>query len=42
MKTAMEHTRIATNPALQRMILMVSCAFATTLWAQLLLVVSGG
>ncbi|WPZ33968.1 hypothetical protein T8K17_22350 [Thalassobaculum sp. OXR-137] len=44
MKTAMEHTTAipANNPALQRMALMIGCAFATTLWAQLLLVVAGG
>lgn len=43
MKTAMEHaTNIGITPAMQRTILTVGCAAATTLWAQLLLVVSGG
>lgn len=42
MKTAMEHTATSMTPAMQRAILTVGCAAATTLWAQLLLVVSGG
>lgn len=42
MRTAMEHTITGMTPAMKRTILTVGCAGATTLWAQLLLVVSGG
>ena len=40
MKSATEQT-INANPAFQRMLLTVACAGATTLWAQLLLVMAG-
>ncbi|SDG14769.1 hypothetical protein SAMN05660686_03504 [Thalassobaculum litoreum DSM 18839] len=42
MKTAMEQTITGMPPALQRTVLTVGCAAATTLWAQILLVLAGG
>jgi hypothetical protein len=41
MRTAMEQTITSMPPALQRTILTIGCAAATTLWAQILLVMAG-
>lgn len=42
MRTASDRTAASEAPALQRTIVTVGCAFATGIWAEVLLLLAGG